>query len=105
MLLITSLSFLAQRVQTQARRKPNDNSTDTSTPVGIGNVACKAVLDFRHHDGSNQLGDEPGGTPGIPYSDYTGYAPANDPMDMNALFDPAKVHDPNRWQPLSYLDQ
>ena len=84
---------------------PDDESMDITTPVGIGNVACKAVLDFRHHDGSNQLGDEPGGTPGVPYSDYTGYAPVNDPMDMNAPFDRSKVHDPNRWQPLSYLDQ
>lgn len=35
---------------------PNDNSTDTTTPTGIGNVACAAVLNFRHQDGSNQLG-------------------------------------------------
>src|SRR5205085_10937039 len=32
----------------------NDTSTDTSTPAGIGNVACNAVLVFRHSDGSNQ---------------------------------------------------
>ena len=43
---------------------PNDNSTDSTTPTGIGNVACAAVLSFRHHDGSNQLGDlAPGPTP------------------------------------------
>ena len=36
---------------------PNDNSTDIETPTGIGNVACAAVLEFRHHDKSNQLGD------------------------------------------------
>ncbi|MGH2394681.1 MAG: DUF6851 domain-containing protein, partial [Candidatus Limnocylindria bacterium] len=59
---------------------PSNTSTDTDTPAGIGNVACKAVLDFRHGDGANQLGDEPGGTPGVPYSDYTGYVPVNDPM-------------------------
>lgn len=34
-----------------------DRSTDTSTPTGIGNVAAQAVLDFRHRDGANQLGD------------------------------------------------
>ena len=50
---------------------PSDTSTDTSTPTGIGNVAAAAVLAFRHHDGSNQLGDlHPGA-----YSDYTGYVP------------------------------
>jgi hypothetical protein len=36
---------------------PNDNSTDIETPAGIGNVACAAVLEYRHHDGANQLGD------------------------------------------------
>ena len=36
---------------------PNDISTDTSTPSGVGNVACAAVLNFRHNDGSNQLGN------------------------------------------------
>jgi hypothetical protein len=66
---------------------PSDTSTDTTTPVGIGNVASQAVIDFRHGDGSNQLGDlHPGA-----YSDYTGYVPANDPDHIN---------DPNHWQPL-----
>lgn len=36
---------------------PNDRSTDIETPAGIGNVACAAVLESRHHDKSNQLGD------------------------------------------------
>ena len=35
---------------------PDDTSADAHTPSGIGNVACDAVLQFRHHDGSNQLG-------------------------------------------------
>jgi hypothetical protein len=64
-----------------------DHSTDTSTPTGIGNVAAQAVLDFHHGDGANQLGDEPGGGAGVPYSDYTGYVPANDPMDIRLAFD------------------
>ncbi len=50
---------------------PDDASADMSTPTGIGNVACGAVLQFRHHDGSNQLGDL--SASGVPYSDYTGY--------------------------------
>jgi hypothetical protein len=83
---------------------PSNTSTDTITPAGIGNVACEAVLDFRHRDGANQLGDEPGGSPGVPYSDYTGYVAVNDPMDLTVPFDPATVHDPNHWQPLRFND-
>jgi hypothetical protein len=79
-------------------------STDISTPTGIGNVAAAAVLELRHHDGANQLGDMPGGTSGVAYSDYTGYRPVNDPMDIRLPFDPATVHDPNSWQPLRYVD-
>ncbi len=83
---------------------PGTEPTDLGSPGGAGNVACGAVLSFRHRDGANQLGDEPGGTPGIPYSDYTGYRPANDPMDLTSPFDPSTVHDPGRWQPLRYLN-
>ncbi|MDD5581557.1 MAG: phosphatase PAP2 family protein [Methylobacter sp.] len=65
----------------------NDSTTDITTPSGIGHVAAKAVLDFRHHDGSNQLGDlHPGA-----YTDYTGYTPINSPTS---------IVDPNHWQPL-----
>src|SRR5438874_5534313 len=47
---------------------PGDNSTDPAQPSGVGNLAAQAVLDFRHKDGSNQMGDlHPGA-----YSDYTG---------------------------------
>ena len=81
-----------------------DISRDTSTPPGIGNVAAKAVLEDRHADGSNQLGDALGGSPGVAYSDYTGYAPKNDPMDVRVPFDPTSVRDPNSWQPLRYVD-
>ena len=38
-------------------------TTDTAaTPAGVGNLAAKAVLDFRHADGSNQLGGYAGDT-------------------------------------------
>ncbi len=83
---------------------PGDRTTDSQSPAGIGNLAGEALLSFRHRDGANQLGDEPGGRPGIPYSDYTGYAPANEPMDTRAQLDLSTVHDVNRWQPLTYLD-
>ncbi|TMF60472.1 MAG: vanadium-dependent haloperoxidase [Chloroflexi bacterium] len=85
---------------------PANATTDLSSPEGVGNVAAQAVLEYRHHDGANQLGDEPGGNPGVAYSDYTGYAPVNEPMDLRpgSHFDAATVHDPNRWQPLRYFD-
>lgn len=83
---------------------PGDTSTDLASPAGIGNVACGAVLEFRHRDGSNQLGDEPGGTPGVAYSDTTGYVPANLPMDTRGAFEPGSVLDPDAWQPLTYTN-
>jgi len=83
---------------------PGDTSTSRATPSGIGNVACQAVLDFRRGDGANQLGNMPGGQPGVPYSDHTGYKPANDPMVLPGAFDPATLKDPARWQPLTYTD-
>ena len=57
---------------------PDDNSTDGSTPIGVGNVAGAAVVAARERDGMNQLGDEEGSLYfRRPYSDYTGYAPVN----------------------------
>ncbi|HEV8623211.1 MAG TPA: vanadium-dependent haloperoxidase [Acidimicrobiia bacterium] len=64
------------------------------SPAAVAQQACQAVLDYRHRDGSNQLGDEPGSTGG-PYSDWTGYHPVNDPDH---------VRDPDRWQPLRTPD-
>ncbi|MGK7922554.1 MAG: DUF6851 domain-containing protein [Trichodesmium sp.] len=55
---------------------PNNTSTDTTTPAGIGNVSAEALLTFRRNDGSNQLGNDPNGD-GTPYSDITNYQPAN----------------------------
>lgn len=71
-----------------------DNSMDVSTPQGIGNKVAAIVLEARHHDGSNQLGDEVGSS-GKPYSDYTYYRPVNTPD---------KLIDPDRWQPLPFSD-
>jgi len=90
---------------------PTDNSTDIETPTGIGNVACAAVLEFRHHDKSNQLGDfVPHENQGIahgPYSDWTSFHPANRPLPVpvkGPIPAPGSVLDPNHWQPLSYVD-
>src|SRR5260370_33251775 len=53
----------------------NDNSTDTTTATGIGNVTCDAILAIRHNDGSIQLGNLTAS--GVPYAAYTGYTPLN----------------------------
>ncbi len=66
---------------------PSDISADTSSPGGIGNICAQALLNYRHADGSNQLGDLHLGA----YSDYTGYTPVNTVDRLN---------DPNKWQPL-----
>ncbi|HEY6866548.1 MAG TPA: T9SS type A sorting domain-containing protein [Candidatus Eisenbacteria bacterium] len=70
---------------------PDDASTDPATASGIGNQCAKAVTDFRHVDGSNQLGDLHPGR----YTDYTGYVPVNT-VDQ--------IADPNHWQPLRFCD-
>jgi hypothetical protein len=72
---------------------PSDASTDVTKPDGIGNVACAAVLTFRHSDGSNQLNG---------YVDYTGYTPVNAPSPVPV--NPATITDVNHWQPLQYVD-
>ena len=73
---------------------PGDATTDLTTPQGVGNTAARAVIEYRSHDGSNQLGDEAGGN-GKPYADYTGYKPVNTPE---------KVVDPLRWMPIPFSD-
>ena len=82
-----------------------DRSIDVTTPRGIGNVACAAVLASRHTDGANQEGDMPNGTLGVRFSDYTGYRPVNAPLDVSGPLDPSTVKDPGRWQPLTFRDR
>jgi hypothetical protein len=79
---------------------PADNSTDIETPTGIGNVACAAVLEFRHHDKANQLGDLAQGA----YSDWSDYKAANPPATVPARYMDSKALNPDHWQPLSYID-
>ena len=76
-------------LMTQLGYDASNISLDTGTPAGVGNAAAAAVLDLRHRDGSNQLGDlHPGA-----YSDYTAYQAVNTPTS---------IVDPNRWQPLFF---
>jgi PAP2 superfamily len=67
------------------------------SPSAVGVAAARAVLAFRHGDGSNQLGDLGPGPRGLAgaYADWTGYRPVNELT---------RVLDPNRWQPLPTPD-
>ena len=70
---------------------PDDISEDLATPVGIGNVAGRAVAEGRIDDGMNQAGDADGRDFNLqPYSDYTSYRPVNTPE---------RLRRPGRWQP------
>jgi hypothetical protein len=71
---------------------PNLVSNDPAKPEGVGYLAAQAVIDYRSHDGANQLGDEAGGD-GTPYADYTYYKPVNSPN---------KILNPGRWQPIPF---
>ncbi len=68
----------------------SNNTTDTTTAAGIGNVMSAELLEFRQQDGSNQLGDRPNGVDGVPYSDISDYQPVNAPGDINNI---------ERWTP------
>ncbi|MFI7125026.1 vanadium-dependent haloperoxidase [Nonomuraea sp. NPDC050153] len=71
-----------------------DPADASSVPAQTGVTACRAVLDLRHTDGSNQLGG---------YADTTGYAPVNAPM---VVADPlTSLNDPSRWAPLTFVNR
>ena len=85
--LFSTQTELFENAMAQLGFDSSSISIDASTPAGIGNTMADALLDFRHQDGSNQLGDSPTGTAGVAYSDTTGYAPVNpvgDPVDIAA---------------------
>ena len=70
---------------------PDNNSVDTSTPEGLGNVAAQGVLVGRINDGMNTLGVADGRVFNpVPFADYTGYKPVNDAY---------RLRNPSRWQP------
>jgi len=99
-LLPADTDSLYKPLMKQLGYDPNDNSTDIETPAGIGNVACAAVLEFRHHDKSNQLGDLAQG----PYSDWTHFRPVNMPSPFPMRLPVIHPIDMNHWQPLIYVN-
>lgn len=87
-------SLLLRNKMIELGLDPDDESEDPTTPVGIGNLAAKTVINARMHDGANQDGTVPN-SDGTMYSDYTGYNPVND-VDV--------LKDINRWQPKYFSD-
>jgi hypothetical protein len=87
-------SLLLKNKMVELGFDPNNQSEDPTTPVGIGNLAAKSVIQARLNDGSNQSGKMPGSNGNL-YSDYTGYNPVNSP-DV--------LEDINRWQPKYFSD-
>jgi hypothetical protein len=81
---------------------PSGSANDLASPPGIGQVLARAMLDYCHDDGANQLGNlTPGG---VPYADYTGYVPKNPALVVAAPTPPAAIPAPGNWQPLTYTD-
>ncbi|MFI7613692.1 vanadium-dependent haloperoxidase [Nonomuraea terrae] len=71
-----------------------DPADASGVPAGVGVTACRAVLDHRHADGSNQAGG---------YADTTGYTPVNGPV---VVAEPTSGLDaPGRWAPLTYANR
>ena len=82
-----------------AKLDPADTSQDPATPQGIGNTVAAALIAYRHHDGANQYGDEPGSN-GQPYADYTDYTPVNPPGNIGEKL---ALVDPDRWQQVPFV--
>ena len=80
--LFPTQTQIFEEVMQQLGYDPKIAIANPKTPSGIGQAAAKALLRFRHNDGSNQLNN---------YTDPTNYQPVNSPDTLN---------NPNRWQPL-----
>lgn len=83
-----------QFIEKELGLDPSDTSMDPMSPIGIGNLAAKAVIEARKNDGANQYGEEEGSN-GEAYFDYVRYKPVNS-ADENM--------DINRWQPKYFSD-
>jgi len=72
---------------------PSNEDRDVSTPAGVGNTVADALIEHYKDDGSNWDGSVEGGD-GQPYSDWTGYVPANTAE---------RTIDPSRWSPKQFV--
>ena len=73
---------------------PDDQTLDSTTPQGIGNLAAMYTIQKRREDGSNQYATAQNSM-GKPYYDYTKYRPINTRDQITDL---------ERWQPKVFAD-
>ena len=66
-------------IMNQLNHDISNQTIDLNDPIGVGNYVSQILLNYRHHDGSNQLDS-------IPYSDDTKYQSTSNNI--------------NHWQPL-----
>lgn len=70
---------------------PDDDQENATTPIGLGNLAARKVIEGLEDDGMNRRGTEGGAQYDLaPYADYTGYQPVNTAYELS---------NPSRWQP------
>lgn len=96
--------FPGQRATFDAwmKRLGYDRGADASGAGALGSAVARIEIEYCHADGANQLGDlAPGG---VPYADYTGYAPKNPPMLVNLPTMREGIPAPGHWQPLTFID-
>ncbi|WP_267242605.1 vanadium-dependent haloperoxidase [Streptomyces sp. PR69] len=91
--------FPAQKADLDAKLRaqgydPDNDEVNGRTPAGIAHKACDAVLEFRHNDGANQLGD-----PAYSDPDPDSYVYDNGYVDYDN-FDKSTIKDPGRWAPI-----
>lgn len=97
--------FPAQKDVFDARMKSlgyDPTQAGAAGPASLGAQVAAIEIAYCHSDGANQLGDlTPGG---LPYADYTGYAPKNPPLVVALPTPRERIPAPGNWQPLTYAD-
>lgn len=92
---------VTRSIMTGMGLNPDDMSEFLFTPQGVGNRACRELLNIKDRDGWNFLGNADGTiSVGTRYADYTNYVSRNDPQTRTGLTDCSILRDKNSWQPL-----
>ena len=80
----------------------SQSPADPAGAESVGRSAARAVLQYCHADGANQLGNATPG--GVAYADYTNYVPRNPPLVVGQPTALSDTPEPGHWQPLRYAD-
>lgn len=70
-----------------------NTTTVGDSPAAVGNRVAETIITFSGGDGSNEDGG---------FTDAT-YSPVNDPLILEHVG--TEMNDPNRWQPLEFVEQ